>query len=187
MFKKFKIKKIKKLFLISSLLISYNAYAAKNTKENNEKKLSSYFKKQMRKDIVFKSRKNKKQTRYKSCSTNYNKIIKTARKYLGTKYKYGGFDCSKFVQTVMKKTKTKNLPRTTRQQIKIGKHISKHNAKKGDLIFFGDSKHNVGHVGIIIDPKRMLMIHNSSAKGKVTISSYNTKYYNRKYRGIRRV
>ena len=117
--------------------------------------------------------------------------ISTAKKYLGTKYKYGAstkstkrFDCSSFVQRVYK---DKKLPRTTRQQINKGTKKSKKTAKKGDLIFFGDSKNYVGHVGIIIDPKKMLMIHASSARGKVVISSYNTKYYKRKYRGVRRV
>jgi len=112
--------------------------------------------------------------------------IIVAKKFLGTRYIYGKWDCSKFVQKVMKKSKNKNLPRTTRQQIKIGKNIRKNNARKGDLIFFGDLSHRVGHVGIILDPKKMLMIHNSSAKGKVVISNYNTKYYRKKFRGIRR-
>ena len=118
-------------------------------------------------------------------------VIKTAKRYLGTKYKYGAstkstkrFDCSSFVKRVYK---NKKLPRTTRQQIKVGKKKSKKTAKVGDLIFFGDSKNYVGHVGIIIDKKKKLMIHASSKRGKVVISSYDTKYYNRKYRGIRRV
>jgi cell wall-associated NlpC family hydrolase len=120
--------------------------------------------------------------------------IKVAKKYLGTRYKFGAstkstkaFDCSSFVKYIIKKSKHKNLPRTTKDQIKIGKHIKKYNAKEGDLIFFGDSKRYIGHVGIIIDPKKKIMIHASSAKGKVTISSYDTKYYRRKYRGIRRI
>ena len=118
-------------------------------------------------------------------------VISTAKKYLGTKYKYGAsthttkrFDCSSFVKRVYKE---KHLPRTTREQIKHGKKITKSTAKPGDLIFFGDSKHRVGHVGIVLDPKKHLMIHASSAKGKVVISSYNTSYYKRKYRGVRRV
>ncbi len=123
----------------------------------------------------------------KSVSKSSYGVVKTAKSRLGRKYRYGKYDCSKFVQDVMHKSKGKRLPRTTRQQIKIGKHISKKSARKGDLVFFGDNSHRVGHVGIIIDPKKKLMIHNSSAKGRVVISSYNTKYYNKKYRGIRRI
>ena len=114
-------------------------------------------------------------------------IIPEAKKYLGYKYTYGKFDCSSFIQKVVKKSKGKKLPRTTRKQIKVGKQIPKQKAHRGDLIFFGDSRHYVGHVGIIINPKKKLMIHNSSARGKVVISSYDTKYFRRKYRGVRRI
>lgn len=117
-----------------------------------------------------------------------NKIQK-AKKYLGTRYIYGAstrttkrFDCSSFVKHVYK---DKKLPRTSREQFKVGIKRSKNTCKTGDLIFFADNKRYIGHVGIIIDPKKKLMIHASSARGKVVISSYNTKYYNRKYRGIR--
>jgi len=115
------------------------------------------------------------------------KITQVAKKYIGTKYRYGKWDCSKFVQKVMNESKGKKLPRTTRQQIKIGNKIPKSKEKVGDLIFFGDSKHYVGHVGIVIDPKNKLMIHNSSAKGRVVISNYETVYYRKKFRGIRRI
>lgn len=126
----------------------------------------------------------------KSNKIKIPKLVKDAKKFIGVKYKYGGtskrgIDCSGFVKTVFKKHKV-NLPRTTRQQIKKGKRLSKKNSKVGDAIFFGDSKHRVGHVGIIIDPDKKLMIHASSARGKVIISSYDTKYYKRKFRGIRR-
>jgi cell wall-associated NlpC family hydrolase len=133
-------------------------------------------------------------TTHNHTSKSKKSPVQEAKKYLGTRYRFGAstkttkrFDCSSFVKYVFKKSKHKNLPRTTSKQIKIGKHINKRNAKKGDLIFFGDSKRRVGHVGIIIDPKKKIMIHASSAKGKVVISSYNTKYYKRKYRGIRRI
>lgn len=119
------------------------------------------------------------------------KLIKTAKSYLGTRYRLGGnnrksIDCSGFTKAVFKRH-GKTIPRTSYTQIKIGKKKTKRNAEKGDLIFFGDSSRHVGHVGIIIDPIKKTMIHASSARGKVVISSYNTKYYNNKYRGIREV
>jgi len=170
-------KNMKKYLVLISFLVLNTELYAKRTKHKEHKDNLAVYIKNIKTSKTFDSTSKK----------SNPDVIKTAKKYLGRKYRYGRFDCSKFVQTVIKKSKKKILPRTTRQQIKIGKVISKNKAKKGDLIFFGDSKHRVGHVGIIIDPKKMLMIHNSSAKGKVTISSYNTKYYKRKYRGIRRV
>ena len=121
-----------------------------------------------------------------------DKVLVTAKKFLGIKYRYGGttrkgIDCSAFVRSVYKKHKV-NLPRTSREQFKKGKHIAKHKAKKGDLIFFrGEHSRSVGHVGIIIDPKRKLMIHASSGAKKVTISNYGKSYYRNHYKGIRRI
>ena len=119
-------------------------------------------------------------------------VIVEAKRYIGTRYKLGAstkttkrFDCSSFVKHVIKKTKHKNLPRTALEQYKYVKKVKQ--PKVGDMIFFGDSKRYIGHVGIIINPKKKLMIHASSAKGKVIISSYKTKYYKRKYRGIGRI
>ena len=120
-----------------------------------------------------------------------NSIIKTAKKYLGTKYRYGAsskttskFDCSSFVQRVFK-THGKNLPRTSNQQASSGKHINKKNLKIGDLVFFSDSRRRIGHVGIFIGKGKF--IHASSTAKKVIISNLDKKYYKRKYIGARRV
>ena len=134
---------------------------------------------------------NVKKCKVKSKGNWATNLIAEAKKYLGVKYRFGGttrkgIDCSAFVQKVNKK-QGKKLPRTARLQFKKGKRISKKNARKGDLIFFSDSKRSIGHVGIVIDPKKMLMIHASSGAKKVTITSYNKKYYKRHYKGVRRV
>lgn len=119
-------------------------------------------------------------------------IIKTAKKYLGTKYKYGAstkttkrFDCSSFVKHVYKKH-GKSLPRTSIKQASVGKHVNKKNLKKGDLVFFSTKRSKrVGHVGIYIGNNKF--IHASSGAKKVTISSLNKAYYKNKYKGARRV
>lgn len=120
-----------------------------------------------------------------------NEVLTTAKKYLGVKYKWGGnskrgIDCSGFTKAVFKKHDMK-LARTSGKQFKQGKKIAKIQSKKGDLIFFSDSKRSIGHVGIIIDPKKNLMIHASSGAKKVTISNYNRPYYRKHYKGIRRI
>ena len=117
-------------------------------------------------------------------------IIKLAKSYLGVKYRWGGnsmngIDCSGFVKNVY--SKEIKLPRTSGQQFKLGKKITKKNSKKGDLIFFSDSKRHIGHVGIIIDPEKNLMIHASMGAKKVLITNYNKPYYRSHYKGIRRV
>ncbi len=124
------------------------------------------------------------------------KIVKDARRYLGIRYKWGGnnpkkgIDCSKFAQLVFKKYGV-TLPRVSGDQynyaLKHGKKISMKNAKKGDLIFFRTRHRRIGHVGIIIDPKKHLFQQSSSGIGKNTISRYDVGSYRRRLRGICRV
>jgi cell wall-associated NlpC family hydrolase len=117
-------------------------------------------------------------------------VVKTAKSYLGIKYKWGGctrkgFDCSGFVKTVYKKH-GKRLPRVSRDQASAGKHVDKKNLRAGDLVFFS-SRHTkrIAHVGIFIGKGKF--IHASSGKHRVTISSLSKKYYRQHYKGARRL
>ena len=124
------------------------------------------------------------------------KIVKDARRYLGVRYKWGGMnpkkgiDCSRFAQLVFKKQGI-TLPRVSSDQyewaLKHGKKVSMKEAQKGDLIFFRTRNRRIGHVGIIIDPKKHLFQQSSSGAGKNTISRYDIGSYRRRLRGICRV
>jgi len=117
-------------------------------------------------------------------------IIKTAKSYLGVRYRFGGtsrqgIDCSSFVQKVMAKH-GKKLPRTSVNQASSGKHVNRKNLREGDLVFFkGTYKKGISHVGIYLGKDKF--IHASSGAKKVTISSLNKKYYKTHYAGARRV
>lgn len=118
-------------------------------------------------------------------------LIKEAKKWLGTKYKYGGHskngtDCSGFVMEVYKATYDFKLPRTSRDQHEFCKKIKKSQLKVGDLVFFatGKSKGRVSHVGIYIGNGEF--IHASSSKG-VVISKLDQNYYVRTYHSSGRV
>ncbi len=118
-------------------------------------------------------------------------VVKTAKSYLGTRYRFGGttrksIDCSGFTQAVMKKH-GKKLPRTARSQASVGKHVAKKNLRAGDLVFFkGTARHaKISHVGIMISKNKF--IHASSGAKKVTITSINKAYYRRHYHSGRRV
>jgi len=134
--------------------------------------------------------------RVKEQMTFAQKIVKDARHYLGIRYKWGGnnpkkgIDCSKFAQLVFKKYGV-DLPRVSGDQydyaLKHGKKVSMKNAKKGDLIFFRTRHRRIGHVGIIVDPKKHLFQQSSSGVGKNTISRYDVGSYRRRLRGICRV
>ena len=79
-----------------------------------------------------------------------NKVVDYAKKFLGTKYVYGGttpsgFDCSGFTQYVYKHALGIDISRTTYTQINHGKAVSRSDLKVGDLVF-----PSAGHVGIYI-------------------------------------
>jgi len=118
-------------------------------------------------------------------------IINVAKTKLGKRYVWGAvgqrgtFDCSGFTSYVYKKNGI-NIPRTSINQSKFGKYVSRNNLKKGDLIFFDTSKRRKGyvnHVGIYLGNGKF--IHASSAKKKVTISNLS-KFYAQRYVGARR-
>jgi len=110
------------------------------------------------------------------------------KKWLGTKYKYGGnslkgVDCSSFVQQVYYNAFGLYIPRTTKEQAKIGKKINKSELKSGDMIFF-KTGWNVKHVGIIIENGKF--IHTSTKYG-VTTSSVQNPYWKSNYWQSRRI
>lgn len=129
----------------------------------------------------------------KSKMVSANKIIRIAKKYLGTRYVWGaegpkGFDCSGFTQYVMKKSKGITIPRVSRRQAYYGKYVSRKDLQPGDLIFFDTSKRRrgyVNHVGIYIGNNKF--IHASSAKHRVVITSLNRPFYRARFKWGRRI
>jgi len=126
-------------------------------------------------------------------SSNKQKALpKTAKKHLGKRYVWGAtgpykFDCSGFTSYVCKKNGV-CIPRTSINQSKVGKYVSRSNLKAGDLIFFDTSKRRKGyvnHVGIYIGNNKF--IHASSAKKKVVVTSLNKPFYKSRFKWGRRV
>ncbi|MCQ9387393.1 NlpC/P60 family protein [Brevibacterium sp. 50QC2O2] len=97
-------------------------------------------------------------------------IVKTARKYVGVPYVWGGtsptkgWDCSGFVQYVYKKNGIK-LPRTSGQQKAAGEVIPRSKAKPGDLIW------HPGHITIVSDKPGKLIDAGSRRTGTSERSS----------------
>ena len=110
---------------------------------------------------------------------------------LGVKYRYGGtspgrgFDCSGLVQYSHKAAGIK-LPRTTGQQFKAAKRISRRYLKAGDLVFFKTAiSRAVSHVGIYLGNNKF--IHAPSSGKRVKISSMKEKYWRKRFTGAGRV
>ena len=118
-----------------------------------------------------------------------SRIVTEAKKYLGVPYVWGGstpdgFDCSGFVQYVLKQYNV-NIPRTTEQQVYVGTYIPKKDLRPGDLVFLQNTyRAGVSHVGIYIGNDQM--IHASSSKG-VTISNLSNSYYLQHYHSARQL
>ena len=115
-------------------------------------------------------------------------LVAEVRKYLGTKYVFGGedpsgFDCSGLMQYVAKKLGI-TIPRTADQQAKAGKEVSKGELQPGDMVFFNTSGGGVSHVGMYIGDGKM--IHSPKTGDVVKVSSINDSYYSPKFVTARR-
>jgi len=130
-----------------------------------------------------------------SKTNTVNSVIGNARTYIGTPYKWGGndkkgIDCSGLLVRSFESVGMK-LPRTTYQQIDLGKKVSLKKSKEGDLVFFafGKSKRKVTHVGLVSNRKNnsdIKFIHASSSKGVIETQLIRDYYLNR-IRKIKRV
>lgn len=120
-------------------------------------------------------------------------IISYAKRFIGTPYLYGGnskkgFDCSGFTQYIMKQHGY-NLPRTAQSQGECYSKLKLREVTKGDLVFFGSSKKNISHVGIISSEKGdpIAMIHASASKGIMISKIENNSYWTPKIQYYTRV
>ena len=121
-------------------------------------------------------------------------IIDTAMAYLDTKYIWAAngpsaFDCSGFTKYVFGKNGF-TIPRYSGNQAKVGIKVNYKELEVGDLVFFdtekGHKKRKVNHVGIYIGNNKF--IHASSAKKKVTITSFKKKkFYKQRFLWGRRI
>ncbi len=122
-------------------------------------------------------------------STSIN-IVNTAKKYLGSRYVYGGtspsgFDCTGFTQYVYKQMGI-SIPRTTTSQAYIGKSLSKSQLQAGDLIIFNNTyRAGPSHAGIYIGNGQF--IHAANPSKGVRTDSINSNYYSSKFASGRRI
>lgn len=98
------------------------------------------------------------------------KVLAQARRFVGVSYLWGGvspagFDCSGMVRAIFSIFGI-DLPRDTKDQIKIGLPIKRDEIETGDLMFFDR------HVGIAIGATQI--IHASRGGGGVRINSIDS-------------
>jgi cell wall-associated NlpC family hydrolase len=113
------------------------------------------------------------------------RVADYARRFLGTRYLYGGsspsdgFDCSGFVRYVYAHFGV-SLAHSSYAQFTRGSSIDQRALKPGDLVFFDD----LGHVGIYIGNGRF--IHAPHTGTRVRIQTLGG-WYSSRFDGARRL
>lgn len=116
-----------------------------------------------------------------------NKVVNYGLQFVGGRYVWGGTnpntgaDCSGFVQYVMRNAAGVSLPRTSREQAKVGRAVKSNEMQPGDLIFYTNKSGTVNHVAMYIGNGQI--VHAASKRSGIRISTWN--YRTPKY--IRRV
>ncbi|HEY3276466.1 MAG TPA: peptidoglycan endopeptidase [Syntrophorhabdaceae bacterium] len=120
-------------------------------------------------------------------------LVKVAKSFMGAPYRYGGdsvrgLDCSAFVKKIYDIFDVQ-LPRSARDQFKVGPKVEKDELSVGDLVFFRTKRFvkYPTHVGIYIGEGKF--IHSSSAHCKigVRVDSLQSDFYTKTFMGGTRI
>jgi peptidoglycan endopeptidase LytE len=115
-------------------------------------------------------------------------FVRVVKTFLGVPYRLGGstlkgLDCSAFVKKIFEIFNVQ-LPRTAREQLRIGKKVGREELEEGDLIFFKTRWANNAHVGIYIGNNQF--VHASYRSKEVRVDSLDTPYFNQRFiNGVR--
>ncbi|MDR2113423.1 MAG: C40 family peptidase [Candidatus Accumulibacter sp.] len=118
-------------------------------------------------------------------------LILKGLELVGINYRRGGvnpdsgLDCSGFVQVVFKDALGKLLPRTAREQSKVGEVVARNELKPGDLVFFNTMRRAFSHVGIYLGDNHF--VHAPRAGGEIRVEDMSQGYWAKRYNGARRI
>lgn len=119
-------------------------------------------------------------------------LVSYLQQYLGTPYQWGGnslssgIDCSGLVQQGLSHFGV-SVPRTTYDQVGVGKAVDYDQLQVGDMVFFDTEKNVAGpdHVGIYAGNGKMIEAPHTGANVRMTDITSN--YYTSSFMGGRRV
>lgn len=118
-------------------------------------------------------------------------LVRTARTWIGTPYRYGGqsksgTDCSGMLMVIYKDVADVSLPRNSAEQRDYCFDIDQYSLQPGDLVFFTTSTQGgkVSHVGMYVGGGKI--IHASTSRGVIE-SSLEENYYKTHYHSSGRV
>jgi len=122
-------------------------------------------------------------------------VVNRARSYVGTPYRWGGttelgMDCSGLL-TRSFEVIDMYIPRTAKEQSKMGKSVSISSLQPGDLVFFSKKKigGKVTHAGLVTtarDEGAVYFIHSSSSRGVIE-ENLMKDYYRKRFVKARRI
>ena len=110
-------------------------------------------------------------------------FVRVAKGFLGAPYRLGGssirgLDCSAFVKKIYEFFDV-SLPRTAKEQARVGMRVSRDELKEGDLVFF-NTRRAYGHVGIYIGNNEF--VHAAAGRQRmVRIDTLDKPYYNKRF------
>jgi hypothetical protein len=118
-----------------------------------------------------------------------DRIMKTAEGFIGIPYQWGGaspdkgFDCSGLTMAVYRLNGL-DLPRSSKEQYRIGDAVQRRDLARGDLVFFATTgRKGVSHVGIYDGYGRF--IHAPGNGGKICYAALSNPYFSSRYVGGR--
>ncbi|HLP95019.1 MAG TPA: C40 family peptidase [Saprospiraceae bacterium] len=112
------------------------------------------------------------------------KVVDYGKKFVGTTYKYAGqspktgFDCSGFTSYVMKENGVMVSPASAIQATE-GRKVPLEKVMPGDLLFFGESKKKISHVGLVIKrgPEGITCVHSTTSRGVIVENVSQSTYW----------
>ncbi|MFC7373462.1 C40 family peptidase [Fictibacillus iocasae] len=113
-------------------------------------------------------------------------IVKTAKKYEGTPYEWGGespdgFDCSGYLNYIFDEAAGIDLPRTVKDMYGTGTKVS--TPAVGDIVFYDIDGGGPSHAGVYIGNGQFM--HSGSSNG-VTTAEMDSSYWSERYVGAKR-
>jgi len=169
-------------------VFSSSGYSDSKYADTDQGKLEWEFKKkekQVLRGIDRNQRRNSRLARNRA-NKDIQKVIRTARSYRGTPYRWGGttrigMDCSGLLCTSFKAINV-TLPRTSNEQSEFGRNVRPRELRPGDLVFFGTTSvfsRQISHVGMVTDVKgkdEVYFIHASTSLGVKEDNLYSNYY-----------
>lgn len=122
--------------------------------------------------------------------TLLDRVVWNAQKQQGKMYRWGGespktgFDCSGLTQYAFGQGAGVDLPRTAAAQYAASMKVPRHQATKGDLVFFNTMGKRVSHVGIYLGDNKFV---HAPRTGKAITTDALSGYWERKLIGFGRI